>query len=94
MFNPSQRGGRGTLLGDIDKVTHTHTLSHARTQQIGGAAGGKFEAFNTGLTVNCVGRRSFFVLHKLSKESQYKGLPVCVQIALSNYKEPIHNRIC
>lgn len=25
MFNPRQRGGRGTPVGDIDKVTHTHT---------------------------------------------------------------------
>lgn len=28
MFNPHQRGGTGTLMGDIDKVAHTHYYTH------------------------------------------------------------------
>lgn len=41
MFNPHQRGGRGTLVGDIDKVAHTHC--HTHTGQIGGQQEGGFE---------------------------------------------------
>lgn len=41
MFNPYQRGGIGTVMGDIDRAAHTHKLGRLDKRQ---------EALNTGLT--------------------------------------------
>lgn len=68
MFNPYQRGGIGTVTGDIDRAAHTRKLGRLDKQQ---------EALNTGLTTQdllfCVWRISSAVFF-MHIQKKHKGM--------------------